>query len=315
MIRTFVKTFLMSQCLLFVSCFALADSAIILEPELSRVVSNTSYLKNNIYSFGFLNFSCTGAQISKEGHILLARHCIESVIEWGNLRGEGKAISFSIKETLVNEPPLTKYSYQIPALKNQLSFHVGLDDKIIPASIFAIGPGMLLPRFSIEAPEDQRKLHNSFTNLGYSDGGDIAIVLIPSLAGRSCLKLASKVLNENEPVRTISYPCFKDERYDWPQDRKGEVLLSTNEDSQIIEDFHFSKGNFLIGHKTQSCNSGSPVFNSDGEIGGVVHVSLSDEGSGLTMASHVSRLFDFMDVTDKSNLLKLNQSCETFRGD
>ena len=310
-----MKTFFLSQILLFVSCFAFADPTIILEPELSRKVSNTSYLKNNIYSIGFLNSSCTGAQISKEGHILLARHCIESVIEWGNLRGQNKGISFSVEETLVTQPPLIKYSYQIPALKNQLSFHVGFDDKFVPASIFAIGPGMLFPRFSIEAPEDQRKLHNSFTNLGYSDGGDIAIVLIPSLAGRSCLKLASKVLNENEPVRTISYPCFKDERYDWPQERKGEVLLSTNDDSMVIHDFPVSKGNFLINHKTQSCNSGSPVFNRDGEIAGVVHVSLSDEGSGMTMAAHVLRLFDFMDVSDKINLLELNQSCETFRED
>lgn len=75
------------------SQIAQAQQVVKLQPELARKelarkVDNTSGLNLGVFSLGFLNSACTGAQITKLGHVLLANHCIQPSVSWARAKGQ-----------------------------------------------------------------------------------------------------------------------------------------------------------------------------------------------------------------------------------
>jgi Trypsin-like peptidase domain len=311
MLRDLTFSRVLSLVFVFQLNVAFADPAVVLDSRLSRKVSETSVKGNSVYSLGFANSTCSGAQVSKYGHVLLARHCIESVIYFGQSNAK-EITTFYTERTLSELPALSSREYNQYRITTQLNFFVGLDSETVPASVFFVGPGELYPRFSSQISERLlQDSHDQLTDLGYSDGGDLAIVYIPRLAGRSCLSLAQKPVDVGEKVRTVSYPCFNQDGVDWPQVRSGEVLANTLEQAVKVGEqrFRVAKGNFLVGHGAQSCNSGGPVFNAQGEVTGVLHTNLSNQNGGISMVEHVSRLFELMNPSSRDQILFLNQEC------
>lgn len=132
------------------------------------------------------------------------------------------------------------------------------------------------------------------------------MVLIPDLAGRNCLKIAEAPVEVGNLVNNKAFPCFKENKA-WPQVRNGEVLIDTLIEGKLITEFRISKGNFLVTHGAEECNSGSPVFNSQGEIAGILHTVLTD---GISMAVHMKRALDLMDASTKEVILDLNKECK-----
>lgn len=285
-----------------------------LEPELSRRVSNTIDLNNGVYSIGFLNSTCTGAQISKEGHVLIARHCIEPSVSWAQTRASSP--DFFVRESrLSSVPTLIKYTYDNSNLLESLKFYAGLDQSHTEVFIVTAGLGFLYPRFYSELSQSLWSMHNQLTDEGYSTGADIALVLIPSLSGKKCLKLSQNEALKGQFLKTVSYSCFKEEQGAWPTHHAAEVILDTRVEAKSIEGFRVAKGNFLVDHTSERCNSGSPVFNNHGELVGVVNVSLgrpSDDEPGLTVATHALKVLDFLSDEQKAEVLNLNEGCSFY---
>lgn len=284
---------------------ATSQSMITLDSRMARYVDESSNMKIGIYSLGFVK-SCTGVQISRQGHVLTARHCIESSVAQAEILAKAQSIPFTNSEQVASAPSLERIDYNSEVLRSQLQIPVGLDGGTVYGTVYSVGPGELNPRFTSEILDPSaRETHARLADLGYSDGGDFAIVLIPALKDRKCLKLATQPIELGESVQTVSYPCLHQDA-EWPQVRRGNVNFSSAEDALEMEDFRLTKGNFLISHGAVACNSGSPVFNSRGEIAGVLHTTFS---SGSSMVLHTEHALALMNVRDRRIVEELNESC------
>jgi hypothetical protein len=280
---------------------------IALDAKLARTVDSTTELNNGVYSLGFLNSSCTGVQISKMGHVLTARHCIEDSVAWGEMLAQKQALKFIDRTEISRAPYLVRLKYIDSVLRDQFQVPLGLDNKIVYGTLFFSGVGQLVPRFTSELKDvSLRAIHAQWADQGYSDGGDFAVVLIPALKGHKCLKLADRPIEVGERVHSISYPCFK-RSGDWPTRRSGKVSHSSLSAAQEPGEFRITKGNFIVDHDAVNCNSGSPVLNSQGEVTGVLHAVFP---SGVSMVLHTQRALQLMSVRERQIIETLNQACE-----
>jgi len=298
------------KVLIFLSLFLIGSKVLAesfrLGPELVREVSSTSDLNNGIISLGFINSTCTGSIISKKGHVLTARHCIESVLSWAQIRNP-KAIYIETQEL---GPGLNKYRY----LKHDLfdlGIPMGLDERVVYGFDLISGPGNLSPRFTTPRVE---KEHKALAEVGYSAGGDFAILRVPALIDRPCRKVGHQKLSKKARIEMISYGCYKPENgpsNQWPIFRKGEIsLLTPTKGVPHQSGFWIPKGNLVAEIEAVVCNSGSPVLDKEDNVVGVLHTTFENKsGDSFMMGITITRIFELIDEDHKSILMDLNQSC------
>jgi Trypsin-like peptidase domain len=285
-----------------------ASAPLILAPEHSRTVSPTTQLDIGVVSLGFSNSTCTATIISKRGHILTARHCVESVLADANMQ-PGYESSFILNEEAVSDS-IWKYPYS-EKIKTHLQVPFGLDDKVEYGKIVAIGPGGLYPRFDAElADKTEREKHRLLEEQGFSSGGDFAILEVPALKDRTCKKVTKSLPALGQSIHGISFPCYKREDDSWPQKRVGKSEVYTQTAGAELEGLWLPHGSIVVGMQAESCNSGSPLLNENGDVVAVLHTVLTNDGAGLILGLTVSRIFDFVPEQTRSEILQLNEKCE-----
>jgi len=70
------------------------------------------------------------------------------------------------------------------------------------------------------------------------------------------------------------------------------------------------KGSIISTFQAYSCNSGGPILNSNGEIIGITHTSLLNNGAGLTLGITIKKVFSLIPPDLVSKLKQLNDKCD-----
>jgi len=285
--------------------------------NMTKAEADAFYLKEVLAELkkGFYPISdgskCTGTQISKAGHILLARHCIESPIyeaeiKWveeqlGRIAPKWKAfarplfdVPLDIVEQLVPRYfERTKFgsqdeyrtaefeidqffSNQIRSLKFSMKILSTklYSDAEVPVSITSTSPGTVWPRFVGELKDRKwSTAHNHLSDQGYSTGGDFAIIKIDALKNQRCHRLSSESLQSTEKLTRVSFDCFKGQRgTEWPYNVQENIFdIAESKGKYLQNGFYLANGNFITNTEAFPCNSGSPIFNEKKEIAGVLH--------------------------------------------
>ncbi len=318
------------------------------EPLERYNVSPTLNLNLSIFSFG-TTLGCTGTLISPVGHVLTARHCIESEIEGGNavlrdlqlermnpdlVKFPEWAIPESIlallekftfdKERLGDKTKEVLYTreYDREKIFKALTFQISLDGQLLDAHVIATGPGMLIPRFSGKLTNPSLiQRHHELSNEGYSEGGDFAIIQVNALKGKGCYRLSQNPVKKQDRVHVTAFGCRRVENRDWPEKWKTTVNLVAPDQGVEFPDSSdpngfVPRGQFITEQEASSCNSGSAVLDDLGEIVGVL-VSVNPTTRVLnrrqvsnTAAFSTKRMLELMDSSTKSRLLELNSQCE-----
>lgn len=297
--------------------FELSDSAFLLKREWARETSSTRELGLSIYSLGFTNSTCTGTLISKEGHVLLARHCLESAISISEqIRNSQNRLKpfLSVEKNGI----LSIIRYDSAYLSHSLTVPVGLDNSRIFAKIFALGPGNLNPRFSNLIESDTViATHNSLSDAGYSSGGDFAIVQVNELKMQNCYKLSNQTVEVGDIVKMTRFSCYKEDDRPWPVRAEERVIMVTQAVG-VQSGTYIPKGSIVTDGVGVECNSGSAVRNLEGDIVGVFHSMVpfgepSKETGRLfykPLMLSTQRILELISETQRRKIIELNASCE-----
>lgn len=299
------------------SSFEFLGSTFRLKSEWARATSPTINLDLGVYSLGFTNSTCTGSLISKSGHVLVARHCLEPAI----------GVSEQIRQSQNQLGPFLSFQkvgslkiirYDSSYLKQALIIPIGLDSQVIYARIFAIGPGYLDPRFSVSIEDPATKgAHDTLSDEGYSSGGDFAIVQIDELKKKKCFKLAGKEPEVGDVVQTTRFYCHKNEDVPWPAQAHERIML-TSPTAGIQDAVYIPKGSIVTDGRASTCNSGSAIRNLNNEIVGILHSVVpfrppsleSGNSSFKPLFISVQRMLQLMSEKSRREILELNSSCD-----
>lgn len=291
-------------------------SAYKLKPEWARTVTPSAKMGLSVFSFGFTNSTCTGTLISRQGHILTARHCLESAIVISDqVLGQTATPPVEFFNTKELSDNFSIYNFNVPNITKKLEIPVGLDETIVYAKIVGLGQGYLEPRFTGAVVDEKlRQLHQTMSNDGYSVGGDFAIVQIEQLKGLACYRLAKNKPSVGDRVHSIGFPCYK-EFGDWPQNRVAQVETVVSSDGAFAENslrnFYLPRGSFVTDGVAQECNSGTSVMSNSNEIIGVFHTVFYDnEKQQRSVAISTERILELLPLDVRKELLNLNVECE-----
>jgi hypothetical protein len=307
----------MTKILLIISLFFCVQSqAVKLKETLSRKVSPTSNLELGVFSLGFVNSTCTGTLISKKGHVLVARHCLESVIEFAGFASKGK---YEFVKTHNHSKGLRSLEYDRHLIYDKIEFPFGFDSTILYGKTFAIGPGNLYPRFnSYTKNETDKMIHAELSNKGYSVGGDYAVIQVAALNNKQCYRLSTKKPEKDDTISSISFGCFElegENEEPWPAERSGKILYYAS-DGYENDGLYPPKGNFISKMYAEDCNSGAAILSEDYEIVGLLHTvygSGADRNKVFSVALSTHRMLELMEPEKKKELLELNKHCNKGR--
>jgi len=323
-----------NKCALFVTCLfvshfstASADPGFLFSGCTFKLTStwvdlndniNTSELGLGIYQIAFANIGagCTGTLISPQGHVLTARHCVESTISIAETMRSSWAPQLTTPFETSKEGKVTSTSYNLPQIYNMLELPIKIDGQVTDATIFATGPGELDPRFPIGLKDPTAiKMHNEMTEKGYSDGGDFVVVQIPKLAGQRCYRLNLDPVSVGAPVKNIAFSELTQEHgTDWPKIENASVILSSSEKGSQLGSMYYPTGSFVTNGQGEHGNSGSAGLNAKNEIVGVLHtqlpVQLNGQMTSYTMYISTQRILALIGNKKGEQLLKLNKSCD-----
>ena len=296
-------------CVGEVGCGGENGHPFVLAEDLVRGVDESSGIEPGILSVGFVNSTCTATIISRKGHLLTARHCIESAISFGTVQGP-----YDLYERTQPTADVYKTSYAA-AVTGLLHIPFGLDDGVVYGSVVATGPGTLYPRFDTALDASDKEVHRKLTDAGYSAGGDFAILHVPALADRDCRKLGHAPPIVGAKSRAISFSCFRGDD-PWPQEREAtNSLVTTDVGVEVARTDGLSewlaRGNFSFPFVADDCNSGSPVFDEHDRVYGVVHTTglRAVDSAPQTVAMSVSRIFELLNSETATLLRDLNREC------
>jgi hypothetical protein len=271
-----------------------------------------------IFSLALPNSTCTGSLISKEGHLLLAKHCIEEAVSLSQDVGQRLAspllttpdFFFSLKSL----SKFDAYIYNNNNIGQNLEVPVKVDRSIYYAKIIATGAGNLSPRFSdsLENPQPETlKDYIKYTEEGFSLGGDFAIIKIPELRGKSCYRLSSQKVLPSTKLHSVGFPCWKEESKDWPQVRWTNMsqLFAKGE---MMGRLYIPKGSIISKLEIEKCNSGSPLLNAANEIVGVIHSGYTEDtdDTSRVVSLSVKRILELTPPEISKKIQKLNQACK-----
>jgi hypothetical protein len=277
---------------------------LVLPQDLSRTVDESSGFAPGVLSVGFVNSTCTATLISKKGHLLAARHCIEDAIAFANMR-EGYEF------LVMDQPTPSIYQYTYTAdLTGLLQIPFGLDDAVVYGSVVATGPGTLSPRFDNGLGASDKAMHRELTDDGYSAGGDYVILHVPVLADRHCRRLGFDRPAVGATSQIVSFSCFRDPDIPWPHDRAAANSVVAGDEGKEATGHYLPRGGFRISVTARACNSGSPVLNEEGRVHGVLHTVVPvGNGSEEAVAMSVHRIFELLEPQTATFLRGLNAEC------
>jgi V8-like Glu-specific endopeptidase len=270
-----------------------------------------------IFPMSFYNGSCTGTLISKEGHILTARHCVDSSIELLQLSGKEEAPEIITAPDFFlfekQHKDIHVQTYNLHNITEHLGVPVIVNRTHYYSKIIALGPGTLSPRFSssLEDPKsDSFRMHSTYSDQGYSSGGDFAIIQIPEFKGRSCYRMTTKEVTSNAKLHSIAYPCLKEDGKDWPQRRKTKKNTFFPK-GKLYETLYIPQGSIISELNMEVCNSGSSLFNEANEIVGVIHSGYLEDtdNTSRAMSISVNRIYELLPPKIRREIKDFNSHC------
>lgn len=142
--------------------------------------------------------SCTGTRISKSGHILTARHCLNACLIGGNLVESNRLFP--------------EYGYRSPNLYLFKGQQAGvfctkeLDGVEKELEVLVASPGFMTPSEQGSLWSLDKEKYLSFLEKGYFHNGDFAILKETVTTSQSCRSVSQRSPLEGEPVQYKGFP-------------------------------------------------------------------------------------------------------------
>lgn len=229
---------------------------------------------------------CSATIVSNQGHVLTALHCLPQCIRLT----EGKTVS-SFRYTVPDHQAVKagKATCRVPFAQEgrNLGSHSVTVVAVGAGYVYAVKPKNLAKE--LDKKPERRAAFSQLIEAGVGIPGDFAILSVPGLAGRSCVRTSGRTASVNESVWNIGYPDTRNRAAFSP----GSVTYAPigKVPSQVISG---QQGASLVTRRTGAListieahagSSGSGMLSSQGELLGVVNAA-----GGNSYASSITNI-------------------------